>query len=596
VRSAEVSARVPKGRQSKRRIPKSNLHVSNGNHFAGLVCAGRRIVSPDILADVFEGAAPGSTPMKHLAPNVTRVAQYVRMSTEDQQYSIANQQAKINEYAKKHGFAVTRTYTDSGKSGVVIKHRKGLSALLKDVVGGEADYEAVLVYDVSRWGRFQNPDEAAHYEFLCQNAGIPIHYCAEQFPNDGTLFSSMMKSLKRTMAGEYSRELGVKVVEGKKRIALLGFRVGGTDLYGLKRMVVSANGLVKHVLNPGEEKSITTDRVILMPGAKEQVETVRNIFHLTLREKKTTGQIARELNAKGIRRPSGRDWNSKSVWKILRDPQYAGYSVWGRTSKRLHGPSKARPPSEWIMTPNAFSPVVDEKTFRAAGRILSARNCALRPELEVIGKLKRLLKLKGRLTEQIILNANNVFHPGSLYNRFGSMLKVYELAGYTPPARTVKAVRHHGFIVKLRNSILNELEDRFPTTVRVVSNCRYSRKMIEVDQKTLVSLYICPRLTTKGGKKRWLLTSHPNELNNLTLICLVDPDCERIASWYVLDPIGDSLKDNETKYLCDDDPWLSRGTKIFELSSFYEAVRRASRRVLSNVSSTHLIHIQEDEP
>jgi hypothetical protein len=57
-------------------------------------------------------------------------------------------------------------------------------------------------------GRFQDTDEAAHYEFLCKRSGVPIHYCAEPFANDGTVPSSILKTLKRTMAAEYSRELG----------------------------------------------------------------------------------------------------------------------------------------------------------------------------------------------------------------------------------------------------------------------------------------------------------------------------------------------------------------------------------------------------
>jgi DNA invertase Pin-like site-specific DNA recombinase len=47
-------------------------------------------------------------------------AQYVRMSTEHQQYSIANQEAAIRTYAEKHGFLVASTYSDAGKSGVAI--------------------------------------------------------------------------------------------------------------------------------------------------------------------------------------------------------------------------------------------------------------------------------------------------------------------------------------------------------------------------------------------------------------------------------------------------------------------------------------------
>src|ERR1700693_3786791 len=87
-------------------------------------------------------------------------AQYVRMSTEDQQYSIPNQQFAIQQYAAKHGYAVVSTYTDAGKSGVELKSRAGLKQLLQDVMSGEAQYKTILVYDVSRWGRFQDVDEA----------------------------------------------------------------------------------------------------------------------------------------------------------------------------------------------------------------------------------------------------------------------------------------------------------------------------------------------------------------------------------------------------------------------------------------------------
>src|SRR5258707_312160 len=99
------------------------------------------------------------------------VAQYVRMSDKDQRYSIDNQQAAIQEYAVRHGFTVVKTYVDAGKTGVIARNRIGLGDLLKDVVNGNTGYKAVLVYDVSRWGRYPNNDEAAHYEFLCHSSG-----------------------------------------------------------------------------------------------------------------------------------------------------------------------------------------------------------------------------------------------------------------------------------------------------------------------------------------------------------------------------------------------------------------------------------------
>src|SRR5258708_34541490 len=202
------------------------------------------------------------TAAKFLVP----AAQYLRMSTEHQQYSLENQSASIHKYAETHGFTVVRTYSDPAKSGLFLKNRRGLRDLLQDVTGGNTEYKAILVYDVSRWGRFQDTDEAAHYEFLCKSAGVPIHYRAEAFTNDASLPSSIIKTLKSVMAGEYSRELGVKVIAGQKRLAELGFKQGGIPGYGFRRLLVSENRTPKQPLARGERKSIATDRVILVRG------------------------------------------------------------------------------------------------------------------------------------------------------------------------------------------------------------------------------------------------------------------------------------------------------------------------------------------
>jgi DNA invertase Pin-like site-specific DNA recombinase len=134
-------------------------------------------------------------------------AQYLRTSTDDQPNSLETQRDGIQRYATVHGFEVVVTYDDPGKSGLEIRNRPGLRRLLRDVISENCWFKAILVYDVSRWGRFQDTDESAHYEFICRRAGIPVHYCAEQFENDATLPNAIMKTLKRTMAAEYSREL-----------------------------------------------------------------------------------------------------------------------------------------------------------------------------------------------------------------------------------------------------------------------------------------------------------------------------------------------------------------------------------------------------
>jgi DNA invertase Pin-like site-specific DNA recombinase len=141
------------------------------------------------------------------------------MSTEHQQYSTENQADAIRQYADRHGFEIVRTFADDGRSGLQLKGRDALQQLIADVESGAADFGTILVYDVSRWGRFQDADESAHYEYLCRRAGLQVRYCAEPFENDGSPISTIVKSVKRMMAGEYSRELSVKVFAGQCRLA-----------------------------------------------------------------------------------------------------------------------------------------------------------------------------------------------------------------------------------------------------------------------------------------------------------------------------------------------------------------------------------------
>jgi hypothetical protein len=126
-----------------------------------------------------------------------RAAQYVRMSTSHQKYSIANQSDAIAAYAASRSFNIVRTYRDEGRSGLVLQGRDALQQLINDVRSGTADYEFILVYDVSRWGRFQDADESAYYEFVCKKAGVQVLYCAELFENDGSLASTLLKHMRR---------------------------------------------------------------------------------------------------------------------------------------------------------------------------------------------------------------------------------------------------------------------------------------------------------------------------------------------------------------------------------------------------------------
>src|SRR5579863_2155392 len=355
----------------------------------------------------------------------TPAAQYLRMSTEHQQYSLQNQASAIRQYALQKGFEVVKSYADPGRSGLVLKDRKGLAQLLKDVVGGLHAYKVILVYDVSRWGRFQDIDEAAYYEFVCKRAGVPIHYCAEPFVNDSQMPSIVMKALKRVMAAEYSRDLSDKVFLGMKRISELGFRNGAPAGYAFRRVLCSSDGAPKQVLKDGERKNLLTDRVKLVLGPRAEVLQVREIYRKIIHERMTLAGIADELNQKRVKF-FGRQWTSSGVIGIVKNPKYMGCYVWGRTAKKLGGRTVQQPEDSWTKIQFAFPPVVDEGTFAAAQDALRR----VKTDAELLTGLRLLLKVEGRLDQEMINRCRTVGCVDTYVKRFGSLRKAYELIGY----------------------------------------------------------------------------------------------------------------------------------------------------------------------
>ena len=69
-----------------------------------------------------------------------RVAEYVRMSTDHQQYSTENQADVIHKYAEAHNMEIVNTYSDDGKSGLQIKGREALQRLIDDVKNKQTDF------------------------------------------------------------------------------------------------------------------------------------------------------------------------------------------------------------------------------------------------------------------------------------------------------------------------------------------------------------------------------------------------------------------------------------------------------------------------
>jgi DNA invertase Pin-like site-specific DNA recombinase len=500
----------------------------------------------------------------------TPAAQYLRMSTDHQQYSLENQAAAIQTYADVHGFEIVCTYADAARSGVILKHRSGLQRLLADVVSGSLAYRAILVYDVSRWGRFQDADEAAHYEFLCKSAGVPVHYCAETFPNDGTIPSLIMKALKRAMAGEYSRELGVKVFAGQKRLAQLGFKLGGRSGYGLRRMLVSPSKLPKQLLAFGERKSIATDRVILVPGPDAEVRCVQEIFRMLVSEKRTVYSIACELNRRRVPYLHSK-WDYQAVYNILTHPKYAGCSVFNRSSRRLYSPAVKLPKSQWVVTPSAFQPLVDVGTFNQAQSILEARTIN-RSDEEILEMLRGLLALKGRLSLRLIHNCPEAPSPSTYRHRFGGLRRAYELIGYGRADQFKNLDLRHRTSV-LREELINRIVRTFPGKLSLVKRSGRWRTRLRLSDRTIMSILIARSLKPLKHCIRWQVDPHPTERGYVTLVARLTEDNGAFLDFYLFPRI--ERKGRFRVALVDS--WLKSGLRLRGLEELLDAVKRTRR-------------------
>jgi DNA invertase Pin-like site-specific DNA recombinase len=381
---------------------------------------------------------------------------YVRMSTERQDYSTDHQRAKIREYATAHGISIIREYVDDGKSGLDIRRRAGLQSLIRDVQATQPDFNLIIVYDISRWGRFQEVDEAAYHEHTCRRAGIKVVYCAEIFVNDSGPFASLMKNMKRVMAAEYSRELSEKVYVAQSRFTQMGFKQGGPAGFGLRRLALTAHGVPRAILAPGEQKPSATDRVILVRGPDDEVAIVRKVYSLYLNEGFSQNRIARLLNSEHVTNEHNRPWTPHLVCSLLTNVKYCGVLAYARSTAKLRGPRVCNPPEKWVTSPAAIDPIVSHELFEAV-QIEHARRMRRYNAPEQIALLQACYQRHGKVNAEIIARDPEMPNPQVISRTFGSLIQAYAAAGLPPSPKYVFAATK-GRLLPMRQRLFTVVE------------------------------------------------------------------------------------------------------------------------------------------
>ncbi|SCB40265.1 Site-specific DNA recombinase [Bradyrhizobium shewense] len=437
-----------------------------------------------------------------LSQKMCRAAQYVRMSTDYQQYSIENQAAVIATYAELHKLTIVRTYRDEGESGLKIENRQGLIELIEDVQSGQTDFGHLLVFDASRWGRFQDVDESAHYEFICRKAGVKVAYCAEQFDNDGSLLSSIIKNIKRVMAAEFSRELSGKVHAGAMRLASLGYKMGGPALFGLERQVVDDKCRLKGRLRPGEHKFLITDRVRLAPGAKEQVNVVKWIFDEYVRGTSQSA-IVRELNRRGVRTNTGGPWRQNVISSMLRREAYIGNALYNRVTRKLGTKRTHNPKELWVRCEGAIEPIIEPDVFKRVSKALEQHHVHISEE-EMLVRLRKVLMKKGKLTAKIIEAAPGLPSLTTYLHHFGTLRNIYRLIGYTGNQSYWDTLDAHKCWTELQLKNAACLADAFERTGRTAT-VDVSAECVRVDGCVNICFRVARWRKHVGNSIRWSL-------------------------------------------------------------------------------------------
>lgn len=472
-----------------------------------------------------------------------RVAQYLRMSTDHQQYSLHNQSEYIKDYAEKNNMEIAYTYDDAGKSGVSIIGRHSLQQLLSDVEQKKIDIQAVLFYDVSRFGRFQNSDEAAYYSFLFERNGVDLIYCSEPIPTkDFPLESSVILNIKRSSAAYHSRNLSEKVFIGQVNLIKLGYHQGGMAGYGLRRLLVDENGIAKEILGFRKRKSIQTDRVILIPGPKNEIKIVNSIYDLFIDDNMPEFIIAERLNEQNIPAENGTLWTRAKIHQILTNEKYIGNNIYNKTSSKLKSRLVKNPKNEWVRCDKAYKPIISKKKYNKAQEIIQLRSVHLTND-ELLEKLKQKLESNGKLSG-FIIDEDDTGPSSSVYRtRFGGLLRAYTLIGYKPE-HDYSYIQINEALRSFYSGIIEDFKGGILKSNCYIDEYKYA-PMLYINDELLISVLITKCTPMKSGKLRWKVRFDNSQKADITIVIRMDSQNISPFDFYIIPKI-----ENEYSKMC----------------------------------------------
>ena len=249
---------------------------------------------------------------------------YARYSSHAQRDVSIDQQIKaINEFADRQQLKVVQVYADRAISGTT-DNRPQFQQMIRDAKAGA--WDCVIVYSMDRFARDRY--DSITYKKILMDSGVRVLSAMENISDEpsGVLLESVLEGL----AEYYSRELSQKIRRGLRDNA--------------SKCMVAASIPFGYMKGPDSKYAINPDTAPI----------VKEVFQRVLKGESFI-DIARDLNARGIRTKTKTEWN-RSSFKFLSNERYMGVYIYGDV--RIEGGMPA---------------IIDSETFYAVQAELQRR-------------------------------------------------------------------------------------------------------------------------------------------------------------------------------------------------------------------------------
>ncbi len=311
----------------------------------------------------------------------------------------------------------------------------------------------------------------------------------------------------------------------------LGYRQGGPAGYGLRRMLIDEQGNPKGELKRGEHKSLQTDRVILVPGPEEEIETVRWIYKAFVEDRLLESAIAARLNQQGIVTDLGRAWTRGTVHEVLTNEKYIGNNIFNRTSFKLKVKRVENEPDMWVRADGVFQGIVEPSHFYTAQEMIRERGRRFSDD-EMLAKLKALHERQGWLSGMIINEAEDMPSTSVYAHRFGSLIRAYQLVGFTPD-RDYSYIEINKNLRKMHPGVIEAAMEKIKSFGGSVRRDPDTDLLI-INEEIRASVVICRCQQAPNGNNRWQVHLDASLLPDITIAIRMNPANAEPLDYYLL--------------------------------------------------------------